>query len=87
MDLYGERLHVCYDKYHHGKTKDVSSGCSLSPLMRGVYLTPLDAYAKENKLDSVRYMDDVLFLRIHDIIKVIDSGRVPDSQSTQINAR
>ena len=68
-----ERLHVCNGEYRHVKTKGISRGCSLSPLMGAVYLTPLDAYAKENKLDYVRYMDDILFFTKtrHKLKKVI----------------
>ena len=71
-----ERLHVCDGEYRHVKTKGISRGCSLSPLMGAVYLTPLDAYAKSHEVDYVRYMDDVVFFtrtkkKLREVIKGI----------------
>ena len=69
------RVHVRDGKHRLIEGKSIPRGCPLSPLFAAIYLQPLDAYAKKNNLDYVRYMDDfVIFAKSrHQLRKIVKS--------------
>ena len=56
------RVHVRNGTHRLIENKSIPRGCSLSPLLGALYLLPLDEWARNNKIDYVRYMDDVVIL-------------------------
>jgi RNA-directed DNA polymerase len=58
---YCNRCEIKNAAHYLVNTRSIPRGCPLSPLMGAVYLLPLDDFAKKNKLDYVRYMDDFIF--------------------------
>ncbi|MDA0767852.1 MAG: reverse transcriptase/maturase family protein [Verrucomicrobia bacterium] len=62
VSQYCQRLRV-RDGYYAETSKGISLGCSLSPLMGALYLSPLDlAMRKISGIRYVRYMDDWVIL-------------------------
>ena len=56
------RVHVRDGVHRLIEHKSIPRGCSLSPLLGALYLLPLDAWARKNKINYVRYMDDIVIL-------------------------
>jgi len=55
------RVHDRDGNYRLIEHQSIPRGCALSPLFGAIYLLPLDQLARYNKIDYVRYMDDIVF--------------------------
>ena len=55
------RVHDRGGNYRLIEHQSIPRGCVLSPLFGAIYLLPLDQLARYNKIDYVRYMDDIVF--------------------------
>ncbi|HJN37596.1 MAG TPA: reverse transcriptase domain-containing protein [Gammaproteobacteria bacterium] len=55
------RVHDHDENHRLIEHQSILRGCSLSPLFGAIYLLSLDPLAHYNKIDYVRYMDDIVF--------------------------
>ena len=56
------RVHVRNGAHRLIENTSIPRSCSLSPLLAAIYLLPLDEWARKEKIDYVRYMDDIVIL-------------------------
>ena len=55
------RVHVYQGQYRLIDNKSIPCGCPLSPLLGALTLSSIDHYGKNNKIKTIRYIDDFVF--------------------------
>ena len=56
------RVHVRNGAHRLIENTSIPRSCSLSPLLAAIYLQPQGEWARKEKIDYVRYMDDIVIL-------------------------